>query len=58
VRTNDEDDEDDDGDQEETEKEKRMFYFSLTASQLHDTTHQRNGETAALSIHPSYLYAC
>jgi hypothetical protein len=58
MRTSDDDD-NEDGDQEENEekhkqrriKKKGMSYFSLTANQLHDTTHKRNGETAALSIH-------
>jgi hypothetical protein len=60
MRTN--DDDDDDGDQEEEKhkqkKKKRVSYFSLTANQLHDTTHKKNEETAALSIHPSYLDVC
>jgi hypothetical protein len=50
------DDGEDDDDQEEAEKKKRMFYFSLMANQLHDTTHQRNGETAAL--YPSIVFVC
>jgi hypothetical protein len=43
-------------------RKKGCRIFSLTANQLHDTTHihKKNGETAALSlsIHPSHLYVC
>ena len=39
-------------------RKKRVPYFSLTANQLHDTTHKKNEETAALSIHPSIVFGC